>query len=176
MATSTPPTNAPILIAVDLLPHSSDALRQGLRLAREHHTSAVILHVAHETADHPNFYRAHAPKGSTLPMEAIAETMLEDFLASELPLIPASQLPKDISSMIVSGIPATRIAEVAEQVNADCIVLASSGHKGLASLWHGSVVESLKKSTDRELRVLQPPADESLGLSPKPTAATPALS
>ncbi len=159
MATSLSPKKAPVLIAVDLQAHSSLGLRQGLALAKERNTAAIVLHVAHESTDNPGFYRAHASRKLPRPLQDIAEAMLNEFLKSELDQLPAEDQPSDIEQRLVQGIPATRIAEVAEQVDACCIVLVSTGYKGLSRLWHGSVVESLKKTSGRELLILDPPAN-----------------
>jgi len=155
MASYQPTNTAPVLIAVDLQQHSSETLKQGFALARKRNTQAIVLHVVHETVETAGFYRSHASRMSTLPMEDIAESMLRDLLNSELERLPAADRPSKIGHKLVHGVPGLRIAEVAEQLDACCIVLGCTGCTGLARLWRGSVEDSLRKHTQRELFMVE---------------------
>ena len=154
MASSHLSLEAPVVIAVDLLPHSHTALHHGLALARARQLPVVVLHVVHESPETAGFYRAHCRDCFTRPLVDIAKTLLKGWLQREL------DDPAAVSTRLVEGVPGNRIAEVAEQLNAACIVLVSHGRKGLARYWHGSVVEAVKRRTRRELLILEPGAGD----------------
>jgi len=147
---------ASVLIAVDLLPHSCEALKRGYTLARDIGAPAVVLHVVHETADNPGFYRAHNKQNQTTPMRDIADTMLHEFLESELKNLPTSTQAVKLDNLLVEGIPAQRILEVADRINARYLVMSSNGHGKWGRFWSGSVVEAVRKQIRCELLVLEP--------------------
>lgn len=132
-------THSPVLIAVDLLPHSKHAIELGLTIAKQQQTSALILHVVHDSAENAGVYRSKNHLNITLPMKYIAETMLRELISD------MEQKGVDIESYVVEGIPAGRIVEVAERFGIDSIVMADSGHSGLSKFWFGSVVKSVRK-------------------------------
>ncbi len=165
MATARPAVTSPILIAVDLLPHSSPALQHGFALAQQHRVPVVVLHVVHETAENAGFYRSRNRRNSTTPMLDIAGSMLRELLECELEQLPFNGRHIELKSRVIQGVPATRIVEVADRLDACCIVMASSGYSGLAHLWFGSVVDSVRKRTRRKLVSLD--ADITKQIDPK---------
>jgi len=152
MAFSTKFSARPILVAVDLQPHSLRAIEYALSLASESNRSLLVLHVVHETAESAGFYRRHNRAHPTLPMSDIAADMLRKLLSEAA----ADTAAAAIETWVVEGIPANRIAEVAEQVDAQIIVMASGGRKGFDKFWHGSVTEGVRERAQRELVLLPP--------------------
>lgn len=161
---------SPVLIAVDLHAHSTVALQRGLDLAVKRKVPALVLHVVHETGDDAGFYSAHNQGLVTTPMRDIAKKMLAELVTTELKRLSPMEQPAQIVQQVVEGIPGTRIAEVADQLDACCIVMASSGHSGLARIWFGSVVEAVKRHTQRELYVLPSESTETHSTTYSPLA------
>ena len=60
-----------------------------------------------------------------------------------------------VETMVVEGLPVAVIKEIAEQVNADLIALASHGHGGLASVFYGSVAAAILNQVDRPLFLIR---------------------
>ncbi len=136
---------SPVLICIDLGPHSRQTLQFGLNIALLRNTAAAVLHVVHEYPQDSSIFQAcHAGK-IQLPLKEAAEKMLD---------LQLQQLPSrdGISqTLVIPGIPQTRITEIAEQLDACCIVMADNPHSSLAKVWRGSVVDSVKHLSEREI-------------------------
>ena len=75
-AVTAPPT---VLVAIDFSDDSRAAMRWAGRYAALAQGRLVVLHVVHDPADQPGYYREN--HGSHLqPMQAVAETMLDEFV------------------------------------------------------------------------------------------------
>jgi nucleotide-binding universal stress UspA family protein len=143
----------PIVAAVDLQFHDKDLIVQSLALAAQRQCPLLLLHVVHEAADSPGFYRRHNDGNVATPLVDIAHTLLSESL-EQVVGDHAGDPPVQVHRRVVEGIPANRIAEVAEQVDAQAVVLFSHGRDTLGRFWHGSVTEGVRKRCTRELVVL----------------------
>jgi len=128
----------PVLAAVDFSDDSRAALRWAAALAGLSGGRLVVLHVVHDPADRPGYYRKG--KDSPLqPMERVAERLLDEFLDqarrdyAELPALAHAE------KKLVNGLPPFRIVEAARQLNAGLIVIGNRGTTGLPRLLQGSV-------------------------------------
>ncbi len=135
--------DAPILIAIDFSEHSEGTLLWGLREARAHSCPFLILHVVHDPAAAPGSYRREGTGETLRGMETIAADMLESFLGKMGREHPEFDELKQPNSMLVSGLPGTRIVEVAEKVGARQIVVGSQGRTGIARLLLGSKAQQV---------------------------------
>jgi len=138
-----------ILCAVDFSADSEAALLWACEQANRDDGRLVVLHVVHDPASSPGFYRK--PDGDWLrPMDEVAREMFQEFLAefrnqhSETPSV------ERIETKVVSGLPSGRIVEVAAAVAADQIVVGSRGRTGLPHVMLGSVAE-------RVVQIAKPP-------------------
>jgi len=128
----------PVLVAVDFSEDSRAALRWAATVAGLSGGRLVVLHVVHDPADRPGYYREGA--GSPLqPMERVAERLLDEFLDQarrddhELSALARAE------KMLVNGLPPFRIVEAAQHLNASLIVIGNRGTTGLPRLLQGSV-------------------------------------
>ncbi len=130
-----------ILVPVDFSRHSEAALLLACRLASCFKSPPLVLHVVHDPGDMPGYYAKSLKKKHLARIEDGANEMLADFLQR---VAKSNNMVKGIASMesmLVKGIPTTRILEVAEKEQASMIVMGSQGLTGLKHLLTGSVTE-----------------------------------
>lgn len=130
----------PVLVAVDFSPDSEAALLWARDYADATGAKLVLLHVVHDPAEAPGYYRK---TGADLlrPMEDVANEMMDEFLEKLGEQHGGLDAVNDGERMLVTGIPATRILEVADQTGARLIVMGSRGRTGLPRLLLGSKAE-----------------------------------
>ena len=131
-----------ILVATDFSEHSSYAVRWALDLADSLRSSILLLHVVHDRAEGPGYYR-HDKKDAMRPMEDVAERMLQKFIEDIGRENSHFESFKNLNTEIVTGLPVPKIIEVAERINARMIVMGSQGLTGLAHLLIGSKAEQV---------------------------------
>ncbi|MHC4940935.1 MAG: universal stress protein [Planctomycetota bacterium] len=122
----------PVLVPVDFSAHSEAALLWAAENAGG--APILVLHVVHD----PESYARANESDHLRSMEEIAQQLLAEFLErvrSEHSTLPALDHAQTI---LVAGLPATRILEVAELEGAKQIVMGSQGRTGLAQLLLGS--------------------------------------
>ena len=132
----------PILVAVDFSPFSEAALLWAARTARCFEAPLVALHVVHDPASAPG-YTQHVKKRKR-HLKRIAEAadeMMSGFLKEMTARHP--KLLADLDHRLVVGLPITRILEVAEEIDAQLIVMGSRGRTGLPHLLLGSKAEKV---------------------------------
>jgi len=134
-----------ILVAVDFSNCSRSALRYAAELATQFKAQLTVLHVVHETPDSMGQYRRGGASSWLLPMEKVAASMLEEFIAEAYPQEPGPDALQTAKRLIVSGLPGNRIVEAATQENASLVIMSSHCRSGLDRLLHGSVAEKVAK-------------------------------
>ena len=126
--TTTP--DGPILVAVDFSIHSAAALRWALGEAVVHNCNVVVVHVVNDPGAAPGYYLEPEGAGdepvALSRMDERAAAMLQGFLAPF-----EAEAGGILDSVLVSGLPSTRILEVAEAQGARQIVVGSRGRTGL---------------------------------------------
>jgi len=147
---------APVLAAVDFSIHSRRALVYAARLAQLLDRPLVVVHVAHETPDPAGRYRRD-PKGATIPLSELAESLLSSFVAQGRAKHPELRALESARLGVVSGVPGQRIPELAEHLDAAMVVVGSRGLRGLAGWWQGSVSQTLARECPRPLVVVRNP-------------------
>jgi universal stress protein A len=136
----------PILCAVDFSADSRAALSWACRQAELMETALVVLHVIHDPSSSPGFYRR--PESDWLhPMATVAKEMMGEFLAEANAADPDRAVLTSAGSRLVSGLPAGRIVEIAEEIGAEMIVVGSRGRTGLPHILLGSVAERVVQSS-----------------------------
>ena len=130
----------PILVAVDFAPDSEAALVWACAFAACVDAGLAVLHVVHDPADAPGYYRK---SGEDLlrPMEDVAGEMMDRFLEDVATKHPDLDVLKGAEKIVVTGIPSTRILEIARTKGARMIVMGSRGRTGLPHLLLGSKAE-----------------------------------
>ena len=132
--------DGPILVALDFTADSTAALLWACHYGACVGAAVIGLHVIHDPGDAPGYYRK-ADQDLLRPLEDIAADMMDEFLARLQHDHPEVAALKSIQRVLVKGIPATRILEIAETKGARMIVMGSRGRTGLPHLLLGSKAE-----------------------------------
>jgi len=146
----------PILVAADFSDNSRTAVIWALNLAKALNASLVLIHVVHDRADGPGYYR-HDKKDAMRPMEDVAEKMMQEFLASIGKKTPQYKSFENLKTQIVTGLPVSQILEAAEKVDACMIVMGSQGLTGLAHLLIGSKAEQVVRMAKIPVTIVKEP-------------------
>jgi len=130
--------STPVLVAIDFSADSAAALVWAARYAEQSGQRLALLHVVHEPAAEPGFYR-DSEQDLLQPMETAAQEMMNQFLRPLLQEGQLSQALERAQQFFVPGLPATRIVEVAELLDAEPVVVGSRGRTGMPQILLGSV-------------------------------------
>ena len=147
----------PLLVAMDFSPSSAKALEHGVDLALALARPLVILHVIHDSANSPGIYWKLGEKGGIVPMEQVAHEKFEKFLKScsrRWDELQKDQL-REAVKVVVPGLPARRIVEVAEKEGASMIILGNRGRGMLSRFLEGSVALNVVKASDVPVTVMK---------------------
>ena len=147
--------SSPVIAAVDLKPNSRQVLMNARALAAERQVPLLILHVAHETGESAGFYRRHIRNNDTTPIRDIAEEMLQELVEDVFGASGNQDAVEQPRTLVVEGIPGSRIVEVADREAANSIVLNCCGLHGVARWWHGSVSDYVQNHAHTEVVVLK---------------------
>ena len=128
----------PVLVASDLSDRSWSCLAQGCDMAAKFGRPLIMVHVVHETGDTTGMYRRHHTASDTLPLSDIAKAMLEEQVAA-FRAGQGSDFACEIALVVVTGVPESRIVELAERYDASMIVMRSHNRRGLSHWLYGSV-------------------------------------
>lgn len=128
-----------ILVPVDFSPHSTEAFKVGLDLAKRFGARLGMVHVHQPIVD--SFPGSHmlppATVEQTLPLvRAALEKQLQGARAQAL----AAGVP-DVEAQLVEGVPFTEITRVAREGGYDLIVVGTHGRTGIRHALIGSVAE-----------------------------------
>lgn len=148
----------PVLVAVDFSEDSHAAVAWAGEYARLIGAELLVLHVAHDPAASPGFYRKMDEEWLR-PMVEVAEAMLAEFLETMRRAHPDLGPLQTAASRLVSGLPAGRIVEVAAQVGAQVVVVGSRGRTGLPHILLGSVAERVAQTATVPVVVVKRPPD-----------------
>ena len=140
MSNSSPSPLAPVLVAIDFSDVSKLALIWAARQAQVTQAPLLVLHVVHDSAEHPGFY-GKSDDDKPRPMLDVAEDMMQEFLTQAQADHPDLSSLSDAQTRLVPGLPAGRIVEVAEQSGASLVVLGNVGRSALETILLGSVAD-----------------------------------
>ncbi len=146
----------PILCAVDFSEDSEAALLWACGQAELTGASLVVLHVVHDPAASPGFYR-EVPEDQIRPMEKVAEEMMAEFMTKIRSTHPGRTKMETAATKLVSGLPAGRIVEYATAIDASLIVVGSRGRTGLPHILLGSVAERVVQISPVAVVVVKTP-------------------
>jgi len=131
----------PVLVPVDFSRHSEAALLSAAEFAVCFDQPILVLHVVHDPGDMPGYYTRAFKKKGLRRIEDAASEMLEEFLARIAKENPGKKRLHHMESLLVKGLPTSRILEIAEKRKAIMIVLGSKGLSGIKHVVMGSVAE-----------------------------------
>jgi nucleotide-binding universal stress UspA family protein len=132
--------SGPVLVAVDFSDDSRAALIWAAEYAGTSGAELLVLHVVHDPAAKPGFYRRKGDK-RIRPMVEVSKEQMTEFLKASTKARRDLEALRTADTKIVAGLPAGRIIEVAEKVRAPLIVIGSQGRTGLPLILVGSVAE-----------------------------------
>ncbi len=148
----------PILVAVDFSPHSEEALLKACEFAEGSKSPIVVLHVVHDPGEMPSYYSMLAKRKKLQRVEDVAAEMFEEFVASIKKKYPDNKTLKKVETMMVKGIPVTRILQVAEKIDASMVVVGSLGRTGLNHMLLGSKAEQVARLCPLPVVIVKRPA------------------
>ena len=140
-----PISKAPILVALDLGEHCRECLQQAWRIAEHRGQTLIVAHIAHETTQTAGMYQRKNRESFVLPIQEIAKNLLADFVEAFCRDNPDFRR-FDSHQVVVSGIPETRIPELAKRYHAGAIVIGDRQHSGIAGLLQHSVGRAVLNS------------------------------
>jgi len=133
----------PILVPVDFSLHSEAALLKACEIAECTKQPIMVLHVVHDPGDMPSYYSKIATKKQLVRVEDVAAEIFSDFVKSVRKRHPDNKVLQKVKTMLVRGLPVTRIIQVAEKINASMVVMGSLGRTGLSHVLLGSKAEQV---------------------------------
>lgn len=137
-----------ILVTIDGSPVSENALHIAVDEARLRNAELHVLYVVHHVVTHTMLYDGGAalPKEGTKLHEEIMEKEAEKLLEHAVEV--ASEEGVDIITHSVPGDPGDVIIEFSREMNADLLIVGSSGKSSLDRFLLGSVSSSVIKHSD----------------------------
>jgi len=133
----------PILVPLDFSPHSEAALVYAAHLAKRLAVPLVVLHVVHDPGEAPGYYRVKGRKKQLRKLEDVASEMLDEFMTRMTKQHPKHPQIKSAKRLLVTGLPATRILEVARRIKPKMVVMGSAGRTALYRFLLGSKAEQV---------------------------------
>jgi nucleotide-binding universal stress UspA family protein len=144
-----------ILVGIDFSQDSEAALLWADMQASCMSARIVVLHVVHDPAESPGFYRRDDQSERLYPMESVAEDMMKDFIQRMIEEHPECKNFRSIKTRLVSGLPAGRIVEIAQEENAMIIIIGSRGLTGLPHLLLGSTANRVAQLSTRPVMIVK---------------------
>ena len=149
----------PVLVPVDFSACSRAALTYAARVFSGLNSPLLILHVVHAPGNEPDFYQANGESGVVRPIVDVAREMLTAFVNDVCGGEFLSEATPTPELILVEGLPATRIQEVARREDVASIVMGTHGHIGLARLTMGSVASDVVQRCTVPVTIVKAPGD-----------------
>lgn len=150
MPTSFPYTK--ILIPVDFSDASVRSLRHGLDLAVQCGASVAVLFVVDTSFPYPDLFSFEDPKEDYFKvMRDRARAKMDEWLGK----LPAAEKVA-VQKLVGRGRPAAEIVSMADEVEADLILVSRHGQSGLRHAFMGSTTEAVIRSASCPVTVLPP--------------------
>ena len=153
------PDKQPILVPVDFSAHSQAALEYAADLAQCLRLPIAVLHVVHDPGDAPGYYHLKGRKQQLLRLEDIASEMLNEFMDKMVKQHSKYTVLKKAERLLVTGLPVTRILEVADRLEPKMLVMGSAGRTGLSHFLLGSKAEQLLRMCPYPVTIVKLPED-----------------
>lgn len=142
---------AVIVVATDFSPTASQVLERALDLARRHESEIALVHVVQ-----PDLPILASPEMIVVPAdyESRLSEASSEALLREAERVRAAGIP--VSTHLEHGVPAQRIVERANALDADLIMIGARGHTRFEHLLLGSVVESVVRNAQQPVLTIHP--------------------
>ena len=142
-----------IVCALDLSEHSRQVAEYATMLAKMSGASIVAVYAAPTLTQYTGF---HVPPNTidsfVGELESEAEKAMADFVAEPFPDV-------QVKAEVVVGYAAEEILSLAENEDADLIVMGTHGRKGIDRILFGSMAEKVVKNSSRPVLTIRPADD-----------------
>lgn len=143
-----------ILVPVDFSDCSAEVVRHAAGVARISNAKLILLHVVEVPPTlGPQALIQPDPEGEAVRVIDYATTAAAAHLPTYLGFEEVAGL--DVETRIVDGIPADRIVEEANRLDATQIIMGTHGRTGFARMMTGSVAEAVIRHTDRPVTLIR---------------------
>ena len=150
----------PILVPLDFSAHSEAALEHAVVLADCLQAPIAVLHVVHDPGDAPGYYQVKGRKKQLRRLEDVAREMLDTFMDNFIKRHAGHAALKESERLLVTGLPVTRILEIAEKLQPRMVVMGSAGRTGLSRFLLGSKAEQLARVCPFSVTIVKLPANK----------------
>jgi nucleotide-binding universal stress UspA family protein len=152
-----------VVLGTDFSEHATRALFVALKQAQQHAPAQLhVVHVSLLTTAHPGLPTAAMVGFPVAPMLSLDEQrqMLVAYLERELGRAPASEAANvRVIAHVLTEVPSLGIVTLAQELEADLIVVGSHGAHGVARWLMGSVAERVVRQAPCPVMVVPPPAE-----------------
>ena len=146
-----------ILVPIDFSEHSEAALLFAVNCAEKMDAGITVLHVVHDLGEAPGYYSVKGRKKQLKRMEDVASDMLEEFIKAIREKNPDMEALHKLKTVLVKGIPVSRILEMAEKTNSQMIIMGSQGRTGLSHIMLGSKAEQVVRLSTIPVTIVKQP-------------------
>ncbi len=138
-----------VLAPIDFSEYSTDAMRSAWELARD---LGAEMHIVHVVAPHHTFLDQQSTEIAR--ESAMAEQAEEELI--RIRKADFANSPK-ITTVVLRGAPAVKLAEYARENQIDLIMIATHGHTGPNGIIIGSVAEKLARNAPCSVLIYRRP-------------------
>jgi universal stress protein A len=130
-------TVSKILVPLDFLPHSAEAVHRALDLASRYSAEVVLLHV-YQPAEYPML-----PGDIVYDEPRLEQIGVEARARIEAVRRDVDPLGRRVTTRVVQGAPARVIVDLASSEPFDLIVMGTHGRTGMGRIVRGSIAEEV---------------------------------
>ena len=149
-----------ILAAVDFSPVADEVMACAAELAVGLNKRLIILHVVHDPGDAPGYYHVKGRGKVLMRIEEVAREMFGKFVARARKRFPHNRRVLRSKSLLLTGLPATRILETVGRLQPWMVVMGSEGRTGMSRLMLGSKAERVVRLCPVPVVVVKRPRNE----------------
>ena len=152
--------NGGVLVPVDFSPISEFVIAHAAELADGLDRPLIVVHVVHDPGEAPGYYQVKGQKKFMKRAEDIAREMLDKFVADAKARHPDSKALRNANSLLVVGLPVTRILELVSRLKPWIVVMGSAGRSGLSRFLLGSKAEQVLRMCPVPVTIIKTPEEK----------------
>lgn len=119
----------------------------------------MVLHVVHDPGDAPGFYAGRQSEDELKNMEDVASEMMDEFMQHLAEENTDCSALVHAETMLLVGLPVSRILEVADKVRPRMLVMGSKGRTGLSHILLGSKAEQIVRASPFPVTIVKAEAE-----------------